>query len=130
MRRGNKWELYYTASGSSQPTRITDGRFKAAIQVLLDWHKAKLNCNNCVELAPGQWHLCEEAQELLVGGSEENAKDSVIRESPTPSAGFDLAGLLYARDDWSGRGGRSHGWPAWFSLGSHNILLLAWNPKV
>ena len=62
-KRAEKWELYYTTTGASQPVLITDGRVKEAMQALLDWHKTK--CKNCVEAAPGQWDLCLEAQELL-----------------------------------------------------------------
>jgi hypothetical protein len=29
----------------------------------LEWHKK--NCKNCIELAPEQWDLCEDAQQLL-----------------------------------------------------------------
>lgn len=38
---------------------------RAVKQALLGWHKG--NCKNCVELAPEQWDLCGEAQELLAG---------------------------------------------------------------
>lgn len=64
-KRGQKWELYHTASGASQAKLITDERVKEAKRALLEWHKA--NCKDCVERAPGLWDLCAEAQELLAG---------------------------------------------------------------
>ena len=67
-KQGEKWELYYTANGTSQPVLVKDERLKQAMAALLDWHKTNSNCKNCVELGGSSgWDLCAEAQELLAG---------------------------------------------------------------
>src|SRR4051812_21273840 len=63
-RHGEKWELYYTASGTSQPLSVTDQRLAEAKQALLNWHRTGQNCDQCVESAPGLWDDCPESQSL------------------------------------------------------------------
>lgn len=62
-----KTVLYYTETSMSQPVLIQDESVvENARKALLDWHKMDDNCKNCVEgSTPGNWDLCEEAQEML-----------------------------------------------------------------